>query len=176
MNETSLNEEQSRTATSPQWCAAVQISQARLVEKQISCLLCTRIDNVLVHTSPDFYYNNSFCDAHKDVLSLAFYHVHKQLSDIRRMCEGCLLSFATMKEFDCETYKSLEGILHKDVELFVDVDQELHLLLPPGKKDEALLLEKSNEYRCSCSGEPLKVKVKPSNVRKKSYFNTLIMR
>ncbi|GLU12269.1 hypothetical protein SLE2022_289640 [Rubroshorea leprosula] len=142
---------------------------ARFFELQIPCLLCTRIDNVLVHRSPDFYYNDSFCDAHKkDVSSLAFCHVHKQLSDIQRMCEGCLLSFATAKESDCETYKSLVGILHKDVELFVDVDQELHLLLPAGKKDEAVILEKSNEHRCSCCGEPLKVKVKPSNVKGKN--------
>ncbi|KAM7262897.1 hypothetical protein ACFE04_000580 [Oxalis oulophora] len=36
------------------------------------------------------------------------------------MCEGCLLSFATEKETDCDTYKSVIGILHKDLELLVD--------------------------------------------------------
>lgn len=132
---------------------------ARFFELKIPCLLCTRIDHVFHPTSPDFYYNESICEVHKkDVSSLAYCHVHKELSDIRQMCEGCLLSFATGKESDCDTYKSLVGILHKDIELFVDEDQELHLSLPAGKKDEPGVVEKSSDYRCSCCGEPLKMK------------------
>ena len=131
---------------------------AKFFELPIPCLLCSRIDHVLVRRNADFYYNDSICKDHKkNVSSLAFCHAHKKLSDIRNMCESCLLSFATEKESDCDTYKSLLGILHKDIELFVDEDHEVHLSLPAGKKDEEVL-EKSNDHRCSCCGEPLKVK------------------
>ncbi|XWS48096.1 hypothetical protein CRYUN_Cryun13aG0043600 [Craigia yunnanensis] len=131
---------------------------AKFFELPIPCLLCTRIDHVLVRRNTDFYYNDSICNHHKkNVSSLAFCHAHKKLSDIRNMSESCLLSFATEKESDCDTYKSLLGILHKDIELFVDEDHEVHLSLLAGKKDEEVL-EKSNDYRCSCCVEPLKVK------------------
>ncbi|XWS37411.1 hypothetical protein CRYUN_Cryun19dG0040600 [Craigia yunnanensis] len=131
---------------------------AKFFELPIPCLLCTRIDHVLVRRNADFYYNDSICKNHKkNVSSLAFCHAHKKLSEIRNMCESCLLSFATEKESDCDTYKSLLGILHKDIELFVDEDHEVHLSLPAGKKDEEVL-EKSNDHRCTCCGVPLKVK------------------
>ncbi|MBA0643787.1 hypothetical protein Goklo_028046 [Gossypium klotzschianum] len=74
------------------------------------------------------------------------------------MCESCLLSFATEKESDCDTYKSLLGILHKDIELIVDEDHEFHLSLPSGKREEGIVFEKSNDLLCSCCGAPLKVK------------------
>ncbi|KAH7550393.1 hypothetical protein ACOSP7_024311 [Xanthoceras sorbifolium] len=128
---------------------------AKFFELRIPCLLCTRIDHVLVHRNPDFYYNESICECHKkDVSSLAYCHVHKKVSDIRKMCEACLLSFATEKSSDCDTYKSLVGILHKDLELLVDDDYEVQLTLPCGKKDEMV----QTENCCSCCGEPLKVK------------------
>lgn len=93
---------------------------ARFFEMQMPCLLCTRIDHILVHRPDDFYYNDSVCHKHKKELSsLAFCHVHKQLSDIRKMCEGCLLSFATEKDSDRFTYKSLVGILQKDIDCFI---------------------------------------------------------
>ncbi|XP_057951750.1 probable myosin-binding protein 5 [Malania oleifera] len=132
---------------------------AKFFEMQIPCLLCTRIDHVLVRRNSDFYYNDSVCEAHKkDVSFLAYCHVHRKLSDIRRMCEQCLLSFATGKESDCDTYKSLVGILHKDFECFVEDDHGVNLKLPVGKKDEVVHVEKSSELRCSCCGEPLKMK------------------
>lgn len=132
---------------------------AKFFELRIPCLLCTRIDHVLVQRSSDFYYNESICENHKkDVASLAYCHVHKKLSDIREMCEGCLLSFATGKDSDCHTYKSLIGILHKDIEMFVDDEYEIQLTLPSNKKDELILMEKSSFNCCSCCGEPLKVK------------------
>ncbi|MBA0754552.1 hypothetical protein Gogos_020096 [Gossypium gossypioides] len=74
------------------------------------------------------------------------------------MCESFLLSFATKKESDCDTYKSLLEILHKDIELFFDEDHEVHLSLPSGKREEGIVFEKSNDLRCSCCGAPLKVK------------------
>ncbi|KAK4427209.1 putative myosin-binding protein 5 [Sesamum alatum] len=131
---------------------------AKFFGLQIPCLLCTRIDHVLVHRHSSFYYNDSMCEVHKkDISSLAYCHMHKKLSDIRNMCQGCLLSFATGKESDCEKYKSLVGILHKDIDFTED---ERKLLAKPVKKDDADVYdEKSSDVpRCSCCEEPLKVK------------------
>ncbi|EEF52085.1 probable myosin-binding protein 5 isoform X2 [Ricinus communis] len=132
---------------------------ARFFELKIPCLLCTRIDHVLVRRAADFYYNDSICESHKkDVSCLAYCHNHKKLSDINKMCESCLLSFATERSSDCHTYKSLVGILHKDIELFVDNDQDHRLTLSAGRKDEPVQVEKSSIHRCACCGEPLKAK------------------
>ncbi|XVF12032.1 hypothetical protein REPUB_Repub08aG0079800 [Reevesia pubescens] len=142
---------------------------AKFFDLPIPCLLCTRIDHVLVRRNADFYYNDSICKNHKkNVSCLAFCHAHKKLSDIRNLCESCLLSFATEKESDCDTYKSLLGILHKDIELFVDEDHEVHLSLPAGKKDDEVVLEKSNDHLCACCGEPLKVKSSYAKVKNSS--------
>ncbi|XP_011071774.1 probable myosin-binding protein 5 isoform X1 [Sesamum indicum] len=130
---------------------------ARFFELRIPCLLCTRIDHVLVHRDSNFYYNESICEIHKkDISSLAYCNVHKKLSDIRCMCQGCLLSFATEKGSDFDKYKSLVGILHKDADYFVEDDRKL--LVKPLKKDDSEIAsdEKSEMLRCSCCGEPLK--------------------
>ncbi|CAN6936817.1 unnamed protein product [Brassica oleracea] len=138
---------------------------ARFFELNTPCLLCTRIDHVLVPRNPHFYYNDSICDSHKKkVSSLAYCHVHKKLSEIKHMCEGCLLSFATQKESDCDTFKSLIGILHKDLELLINDQRELALAL---KKDDNLVQTSTNlvDYKtnnislkqhCSCCGDLLK--------------------
>lgn len=139
---------------------------AKFFELPIPCLLCTRLDHLLVGRKTDFYYNDSICDNHKkNVSCLAFCHAHKKLSDIRSLCESCLLSFATERETDCDTYKSLLGILHKDIDqLLVDEDNEVQLSLPGGaKKDEEVVFEKGNDHRCTCCGQPLKVKSTGSN-------------
>ncbi|XP_018443439.2 probable myosin-binding protein 6 [Raphanus sativus] len=139
---------------------------ARFFDLNAPCLLCTRIDHVLVPRDPHFYYNDSICDSHKKkVSSLAYCHVHKKLSEIKHMCEGCLLSFATEKESDCDTYKSLIGILHKDLELLIDDERDLPLGL---KKDDNLVQTTTNlidnktnnslKQHCSCCGELLKTK------------------
>ncbi|KAK9278974.1 hypothetical protein L1049_028556 [Liquidambar formosana] len=139
--------------------AFVANEYAKFFELKIPCLLCTRIDHVLVRRKPDFYYNDSICEAHKKSVSyLAYCHVHKKLSDIRKMCEGCLLSFATEKESDCDTYKSLVGILHKDLECFVEDDHKINLKLPERRKDDAVQAENSSIHCCSCCGDPLKRK------------------
>ncbi|XP_043723678.1 probable myosin-binding protein 5 [Telopea speciosissima] len=138
-------------------CAANEF--ARFFELRIPCLFCTRIDHVLVHRDPDFYYNDSICESHrKDVSSLAYCHVHQKLADIRRMCEGCLLSFATEDKSDCDTYRSLVGILGKDLECSVEDDHKIHLRLPASGKIDILQLEKSSIHRCSCCGEPLRIR------------------
>ncbi|KFK41919.1 hypothetical protein AALP_AA2G189100 [Arabis alpina] len=145
---------------------------AKFFDLNTPCLLCTRIDHVLVPQDPEFYYNDSICDSHKKkISSLAYCHVHRKLSEIKHMCEGCLLSFATEKESDCDTYKSLIGILHKDLELLIDDERELPLAF---KKDDNfvqtttttnLVDHKSNNIKneslkehCSCCGELLKIK------------------
>ncbi|KOM40358.1 hypothetical protein LR48_Vigan04g055600 [Vigna angularis] len=141
---------------------------ARFFELHIPCWLCTRFDHVLVHRNHDFYYNESVCEAHKkDMSSLAFCHNHKKLSDIRKMCEGCLLSFATEKESDCDTYKSLVGILHKDLECFVQDGQPIQLSL---KDDGFMQVDRFNNQRCSCCGEPLKMKTTNAKVKHSSSF------
>ncbi|KAM3703767.1 hypothetical protein ACJW31_04G122600 [Castanea mollissima] len=132
---------------------------ARYFELPMPCLLCTRIDHLLVNRKPDSYYNDSICEGHKKEISyLAYCHDHNRLADIRKMCEGCLFSFATGKHSDRDTYKSLVGILHKDLEGFVEDINPIHLSLPTLKKDDALEVEKNGINCCSCCAEPLKVK------------------
>ncbi|WCJ36005.1 hypothetical protein M5689_017227 [Euphorbia peplus] len=136
---------------------------ARFFELKIPCLLCTRIDHVLVHRAADFYYNDSICESHKkDVSYLAYCHDHKKLSHIRRMCDGCLLSFASEKPSESNSYKSQVGNLHKDIELLLDNDQDhhhhRHMSLSAAKKDDLLQGDKNSQNRCSCCGEPLKMK------------------
>ncbi|KAF1870867.1 hypothetical protein Lal_00030177 [Lupinus albus] len=141
---------------------------ARFFELKIPCWLCTRFDHALVHRNPDFYYNESICDLHKkDISSLAFCHNHKKLSDIRKMCEGCLLSFATERESDIDTYKSLVGILHKDLECFVEDGQPIQLSL---KDEDITLVETSNTQKCSCCGKPLKFKSSNGKPRRLESF------
>ncbi|XP_023000843.1 probable myosin-binding protein 5 isoform X2 [Cucurbita maxima] len=151
---------------------------AKFFELRVPCLFCTRIDHVFVNKNADFYYNNAICESHKkDVSSLAYCHNHKKLSDIRKMCEVCLLSFATEKESDCNTYKSLVGILHKDLECFVEDDNCQVVRQPPvGKKDEGLQMEKvsgvgGDDCCCSCCGESLKVKSSNSKGKNGSTFS-----
>ncbi|KAJ6875388.1 myosin-binding protein 5 [Populus alba x Populus x berolinensis] len=131
----------------------------KFFELKIPCLLCTRIDLAVVRRDADLYYNQSICENHKkEVSSLAYCRVHKKLSDIRKMREGCLLSFATKKESDCDTYKSPVRVLHKNIELFVEDDRDIHLRLPTVGKDNTVPAEKSNLHQGSCCGNPLKVK------------------
>ncbi|KAI4329581.1 hypothetical protein MLD38_027953 [Melastoma candidum] len=132
---------------------------ARFFEMRMPCLFCTRLDHILVRRSNDFYCNESICEAHKKELSsMAYCHTHRKLSDVKKMCEGCLLSFATEKESDCGLYKSLVGILHKDLECFVQDNSHVYPMLPSkGKKEDDKGLENRNsDERCSCCHEMLK--------------------
>ncbi|XP_019068586.1 probable myosin-binding protein 5 isoform X2 [Solanum lycopersicum] len=133
---------------------------AKFFELKVPCLLCTRIDHIFIKRNSSFYYNESICEGHKkDISSLAYCHVHKKLSDIRNMCEGCLLSFATEKEADCDKYKSLVGILHKDIDCFVDDDKRMSI--KSVKNEEEVIKTASVVLRnCSCCGEPLKLRTK----------------
>ncbi|XP_062025974.1 probable myosin-binding protein 5 [Rosa rugosa] len=147
---------------------------AKLFELRYPCWLCTRIDHILVNRGRDFYYNDSICESHKkDVSYLAYCHNHKRLSDIRKMCEACLLSFATEKESDFDTYKSLVGILHKDLECLVEDDEhQIQLSVPAARTwEDAGSIEKSKDSMtigCSCCGAPLKLSSASSYSKAKS--------
>ncbi|XP_055827341.1 probable myosin-binding protein 5 isoform X2 [Solanum dulcamara] len=133
---------------------------AKFFELKVPCLLCTRIDHIFTKRNSSFYYNESICEGHKkDISSLAYCHVHKKLSDIRNMCEGCLLSFATEKEADCGKYKSLVGILHKDIDCFVEDDHRMSIK-PVKNEDEVIKTGSVVVQNCSCCGEPLKLRTK----------------
>ncbi|CAI8609977.1 unnamed protein product [Vicia faba] len=132
------------------------IEFSRFFGLEIPCWLCAKMNHVFAHNTPNFYYNNSICVAHKkDLSSMAFCHNHKKLSDIRQMCEGCLLSFATQKESNCDTYKSLVGVLNKNLDCFVEDGHNIQLSLKDG---EVLQDEKRSTQRCECCGAPLKPK------------------
>ncbi|KAL1334049.1 hypothetical protein HN51_062934 [Arachis hypogaea] len=119
-------------------------------ELQIPCWLCTRMAHILAHRTPTFYYNNCWCESHKkEISSLFFCTQHKKITDIRKMCERCLFSFANGKDSDSETYKSLLGILQRDLEFFVEDGQKVHLSL---KDDGIMQFEKGRIHKCACCG------------------------
>ncbi|XP_047306338.1 probable myosin-binding protein 5 [Impatiens glandulifera] len=127
---------------------------AKFFELQLPCLLCTRIDHVIFHKNSNTYYNNAICESHKKkVSSLAYCHLHTKLSDIRTMCEACLLSFSSERESDTDTYRSLAGTLHKDIDTFMENDYSRFSV--KNVKDDTT---HSDVQRCSCCGEPRKVR------------------
>lgn len=112
---------------------------AKIFDLEPPCVLCTRVDHALAFKDPNTYYNDSICECHKkDISSLAFCHVHRKLADMKNMCEGCLLSFATEKESD---KKWVLGRMQKRKE-----------------KDGFIEDDKKVFNRCSCCGEPLKLR------------------
>ncbi|KAK1363357.1 putative myosin-binding protein 5 [Heracleum sosnowskyi] len=124
---------------------------AKFFDLQIPCLLCTRIEHVLLNKDSHFFHNESFCESHKKaVSSLAYCHFHRKISDIKTMCEGCLLSFATDRDSDTDNPKPLVGIIPKDTDGFVEDDHKILL-----KGTDAKVAEKGSFNRCSCCGEPL---------------------
>ncbi|CAI9773754.1 unnamed protein product [Fraxinus pennsylvanica] len=125
--------------------------------------LKTRIEKLrFVRKNFKFCYNNSLCEVHKkDISALAYCYVHKKLSDLGSMCEGCLLSFATETgSSDCGKYKSLVGILHKDIDCFVEgCDSKNHMKLMKNKDNGEQIEENGRVVsKCSCCGEPLKTR------------------
>nr|GMC54465.1 probable myosin-binding protein 5 isoform X1 [Ipomoea batatas] len=100
----------------------------------------------------NFCYNDCICEDHKrDVSSLAYCHIHKKLSDIRNLCDNCLISFATSKDSDCERYKLLLGILHKDAGCCADdgarVSVKSMKTVTDNEEDD------NDNKRCSCCGD-----------------------
>nr|GMC50639.1 probable myosin-binding protein 5 isoform X1 [Ipomoea batatas] len=100
----------------------------------------------------NFCYNDCLCEDHKrDVSSLAYCHIHKKLSDIRNLCDNCLISFATSKDSDCERYKLLLGILHKDAGCCADDGARVSVKSMKTVTDNE---EADNDNkRCSCCGD-----------------------
>lgn len=134
---------------------------ARYFALKTPCLLCTRIDHVLVSRSASFYYNDSICDTHKkDVSSLGYCNVHKKLSDIRSMCQVCVVSFASEKDQDSDKYKSIPGMMNKDLDRLVVDDERRSLLIRRLKKDDGETCDDKSGLNvfCSCCGESLKPK------------------
>ncbi|GAB2235947.1 hypothetical protein Droror1_Dr00026392 [Drosera rotundifolia] len=126
---------------------------AKLFELKTPCLFCTRADHLLL--GPDYCYNDLICEGHKkDVSSLAYCHVHRKLSDIRSMCEGCLLSFASESKQD-----PVGGNGNKsDQHCLSDNELRARLKVPYWVKDEAVQGEKDDADLCSCCGVTMKVK------------------
>ncbi|KAL8210584.1 hypothetical protein R6Q57_005021 [Mikania cordata] len=111
------------------------------------CVLCTRIDHALCGKNPNLYYNESICDSHKkDISSLAYCHVHRKLSDIRTMCESCLLSFAIEKDSDSDSSKEVDA----------DDNNPRDKKTKNGSKHDRVKVIDPNT--CSCCGESLKPK------------------
>lgn len=140
---------------------------ASIFELEPPCVLCTRVDHALLGRDPHTYYNNSICECHKkDISSLAYCHVHRKLSDIQSMCEGCLLSFATEKESD---YKSLLGSSQNDNNMFTKT------VMKPMKTVNDCNDDMIDVKRCSCCGEPLKTKSAASKGFSRSFSNLLAL-
>lgn len=129
---------------------------------KIPCLLCTRIDHVLLRRDPDFFYKESICNTHrKEISSLGYCHVHMNLSDVQHMCANCLLSFATEKKSSAETYRSLVAILGSKLEISVERDHKIHLKFPLNEEEDQSDVKKRNVHRCSCCGAPLRTWTSP---------------
>ncbi|XP_059641923.1 probable myosin-binding protein 5 [Cornus florida] len=147
---------------------------AKFFKLKTPCLLCTRIDNIVFKRNSKIYYNDCICEAHKkDISSLAYCHMHQKLSDIKSMCKGCLLSFAAEKESDCDAYKSLVGVLDKDIGCLVEDDQKMQL--KSGRRGDLVKAEKSSTSgvvpKCSCCGETLKMKPTSKRMVRSSSLN-----
>lgn len=155
--------------------AFISTTFAKIFELEPPCVLCTRVDHMLVGKDPNTYYNDSICECHKqDISSLAFCHVHRKLSYTQNMCEGCLLSFATEKESHMDINKSLLSSLQKGNNGFVENDRKM--VMKPIKTVNDY--NSSNDgmldvSKCSCCGEPLKPKV-ASKTYARSFSNARV--
>ncbi|XP_071740848.1 probable myosin-binding protein 6 [Rutidosis leptorrhynchoides] len=146
---------------------------ADVFELDPPCVLCTRVDHAICGKNPNLYYNESICESHKkDISSLAYCHVHRELSDIRTMCEGCLLSYAVEKESDDSD---------SNYETDNDDDNNNKKFLKPKKKnvDHSKIDKVIEPGLCSCCGDSLKPKEPNkefsrslSSLRSSSFFPT----
>lgn len=141
------------------------------------CVLCTRIDQSLAGTNPSSYYNNSICESHKkDISSLAYCHVHRKLSDIRTMCDGCLLSFQTEKETDSSDTKN--SIDKKESNVNKNGDRKIKLKPVKTGKDTDGNTQVVEMSKCSCCGESFKPRnsskmfVRTPNIRASAFVLT----
>ncbi|KAI3785732.1 hypothetical protein L1987_44857 [Smallanthus sonchifolius] len=143
--------------------AFISSTFAKIFELEPPCVLCTRVDHIM-GKDPNTYYNESICECHKkDVSSLAYCHVHRKLSNIQHMCEGCLLSFATVKGSDNDTKRSLLGS-RKDNGRFAKDNWQIVLkpINDHNNSNESILDVK----RCACCGEPLRTRASSKDYRR----------
>ncbi|GAB2289563.1 hypothetical protein Dimus_023873 [Dionaea muscipula] len=131
---------------------------AKVFELKAPCLFCSRIDHLLTHRDPDDCYNECMCEGHKkDVSSLAYCHVHRKLSDIRSMCEGCLLSFSPESKLDNAVGGTCKN--HHHQQSLFDDELRARLKVPYWVKDEGMQGDKEDSANlCSCCRAPMKVK------------------
>ncbi|KAK1407275.1 hypothetical protein QVD17_38889 [Tagetes erecta] len=151
--------------------AFISYKFAMIFQLDPPCVLCTRIDQSLAATNPSSYYNNSICESHKkDISSLAYCHVHRKLSDIRNMCDGCLISFQTDKESDSLDAKM--PVEKKQSDVYKDGDGEMKLKQVKTGKETSVNKKPAEMSKCSCCGESFKKRTSskvfmrtPSNLR-----------
>ncbi|ONK67377.1 uncharacterized protein A4U43_C06F19540 [Asparagus officinalis] len=127
---------------------------ARLCKLQAPCLLCSRLDHVFGNEKPRFYVD-LICAFHKsEISSFAYCHVHRKLANVNEMCEGCLVSFATEKKSNSETYRLLVGKVGiEEVDENVDgEDVEVSLLTEDHTSGSSVT------NRCSCCSVPFRHK------------------
>jgi len=75
----------------------------------LPCLLCSRLDHILGHESPDFY-ENLFCSNHKsEISSLILCHMHGKLANGHKMCDDCLLSVNAKTRSNGKSHRLLVG-------------------------------------------------------------------
>ncbi|KAK1310856.1 hypothetical protein QJS10_CPA08g00176 [Acorus calamus] len=130
------------------WFSFLVTKFARFCKLQTPCLLCSRLDHILGCEKPGFYWN-LICRAHKlEISSLAYCHKHKKLSDVHQMCEGCLISYATEKKSNSETYRSLVGKLGADRQVDINADDVVNLPLLHGDQGDSPCTR-----HCLCCGE-----------------------
>ncbi|XP_077247300.1 putative myosin-binding protein 5 isoform X2 [Tasmannia lanceolata] len=130
---------------------------ARYFGLKIPCLLCTRIDHVLVRRDPDFYYNDSICQDHKkDVSSLVHCHIHGKLSDARHMCKGCLMSFSMENRSNSDPNRSLAEIVGSNLDNSIKEDRRIGVKTLLNEDDGEFPLEKSSIRQCFCCNEPMR--------------------
>lgn len=95
---------------------------ARFCKLQTPCVLCSRLDHLFGNEKPGFHWE-LICNSHKsEISSLAYCHVHQKLADVKEMCESCLLSFATEKKSNPETYRLMVGKLGIELDDCIDDD------------------------------------------------------
>ncbi|XP_062214310.1 probable myosin-binding protein 5 isoform X2 [Phragmites australis] len=124
---------------------------ARLCKLQPPCPMCTRLDHVLGKEQPGFY-RDLMCNSHKaEASSWAFCHIHQKLVDVHSMCEACLLSFATDKKSNLQTYRSLVGKLGLGIGNVCCNNNY-------GRNNATEAPFLTEDTLCSCCSRPLKVK------------------
>ncbi|KAG9149647.1 hypothetical protein Leryth_026255 [Lithospermum erythrorhizon] len=144
---------------------------ARLFGLTRPCLLCTRFDHILVPRNKNFFYNDSICEEHKkNISSLAYCVMHKKLSNIKTMCDGCLLSFASEKNSGCDKYKHLVGTLDKDIETFVEDNKKSRNREEINVQYEKII----GGEKCSCCGETFKPRTSTKYDRSNSIKSSFI--